>query len=205
MKDVSTDKVKEEVELNTDVEIAEELSTDKEKEETADEVGAEPEVVEETSTLSVAELQQKLDEALAKADENHQKLLRAQADFDNFRRRTRKEKEDQAKYASLSLVEQLLPALDNFERALEASKSTQDMDSLVKGIEMVYKQLDQALVGEGLEVIPSVGEAFDPHYHQAVMQVESDEFESGYIVEELQKGYKLKDKVIRPAMVKVRA
>jgi len=202
---VSTDKVKEEVELNTDVEIAEELSTDKEKEETADEVGAEPEVVEETSTLSVAELQQKLDEALAKADENHQKLLRAQADFDNFRRRTRKEKEDQAKYASLSLVEQLLPALDNFERALEASKSTQDMDSLVKGIEMVYKQLDQALVGEGLEVIPSVGEAFDPHYHQAVMQVESDEFESGYIVEELQKGYKLKDKVIRPAMVKVRA
>ena len=202
---MSTDKVKEEVELNTDVEIAEELSTDKEKEETADEVGAEPEVVEETSTLSVAELQQKLDEALAKADENHQKLLRAQADFDNFRRRTRKEKEDQAKYASLSLVEQLLPALDNFERALEASKSTQDMDSLVKGIEMVYKQLDQALVGEGLEVIPSVGEAFDPHYHQAVMQVESDEFESGYIVEELQKGYKLKDKVIRPAMVKVRA
>lgn len=161
------------------------------------------EKVEVEGAVTVEDLQSKLSEAEQKAEEHYQKYLRAQADFDNFKRRTRKEKEDQAKYAALSLIEQILPALDNFERAIVASKDTQDAESLVKGVDMVFRQLEQALTSEGVEAIQTVGEVFDPIFHQAVMQVESDEFDSGIVVEELQKGYKLKDKVIRTAMVKV--
>ncbi|MCD1258489.1 nucleotide exchange factor GrpE [Paenibacillus athensensis] len=143
-------------------------------------------------------------EALRKqADENHQRYLRAQADFDNFRRRSRQEKEEFAKYASLKLIEQLLPVVDNFERALSSSKETKDFDSLVKGLDMTFRQLDQLLSQEGVTAIEAVGQPFNPEFHQAVMQVESEEHEEGIVVEELQKGYVLKDKVIRPAMVKV--
>jgi molecular chaperone GrpE len=137
------------------------------------------------------------------ADENHERYMRVQADYDNFRRRSRQEKEDFAKYASSKLIEQLLPILDNFERALAASQSVKDFDILIKGIEMTAKQLDQVLASEGLKSIESVNHPFNPEYHQAIMQVESAEHEEGVIVEEVQKGYILKDKVIRPAMVKV--
>jgi molecular chaperone GrpE len=143
-------------------------------------------------------------EALRKlADENHERYMRAQADFDNFRRRSRLEKEDFAKYASVKLIEQLLPIVDNFERALAASRQAKDLDALLKGIEMTAKQLDQVLEQEGLKAIETVGEPFNPEFHQAIMQVESEAHEEGIIVEEIQKGYILKDKVIRPAMVKV--
>jgi molecular chaperone GrpE len=143
-------------------------------------------------------------EALRKqAEENLERFLRTQADFDNFRRRTRMEKEDFAKYASSKLVEQLLPVLDNFERAISSSKDTKDFDSLMKGIEMTFRQLDQVLEQEGLMRMDAVGQPFNPEYHQAIMQVESDEHEEGTVVEELQKGYVFKDKVLRPAMVKV--
>jgi molecular chaperone GrpE len=137
------------------------------------------------------------------ADENHERFMRVQADYDNFRRRSRLEKEDFAKYASLKLVEQLLPIVDNFERALAASQQAKDYDALIKGIEMTAKQLDQVLESEGLKSIESVNQPFNPEFHQAIMQVESEEHEEGIIVEEIQKGYMLKDKVIRPAMVKV--
>jgi molecular chaperone GrpE len=137
------------------------------------------------------------------ADENHERYMRVQADYDNFRRRSRLEKEDFAKYASLKLIEQLLPIVDNFERALAASQQAKDYDALIKGIEMTAKQLDQVLESEGLKSIDSVNQPFNPEFHQAIMQVESEEHEEGIIIEEIQKGYMLKDKVIRPAMVKV--
>jgi molecular chaperone GrpE len=137
------------------------------------------------------------------ADENQERYMRAQADFDNFRRRSRLEKEDFAKYASMKLIEQLLPIVDNFERALAASQQAKDFDALLKGIEMTAKQLDQVLAQEGLKSIETVGQPFNPEFHQAIMQVESTEHEEGIIVEEIQKGYILKEKVIRPAMVKV--
>lgn len=143
-------------------------------------------------------------EALRKqAEESQEKYLRTQADFDNFRRRSRQEKEDFAKYASSKLVEQLLPIVDNFERAVAASKDSRDIDSLLKGIEMIQRQLDQTLEQEGLKAMNAAGEPFKPEYHQAVMQVESEEHEEGTVVEVLQKGYIFKDKVLRPAMVKV--
>ncbi|WP_397334017.1 nucleotide exchange factor GrpE [Paenibacillus sp. YN15] len=143
-------------------------------------------------------------EALRKqAEENQERYLRTQADFDNFRRRSRQEKEDFAKYASSKLVEQLLPVLDNFERAMAASKDSRDFDSLLKGLDMIQRQLGQTLEQEGLKAMNAEGEPFNPEFHQAVMQVESDEHGEGIVVEEMQKGYMFKDKVLRPAMVKV--
>lgn len=155
--------------------------------------------------LPPEELRSKLQEAEVLAQENYNKYLRGQADFDNFRRRMRKEREEQLKYAAQPLIEQLLPALDNFERALSAGEDTHDTESIVKGVKMVLGQVEQALKDVGLEPIATVGEPFDPQFHEAVMTVEDDQFESGVIVEEMQKGYQLKDRVIRPAMVKVNA
>ncbi|RJX38257.1 nucleotide exchange factor GrpE [Paenibacillus pinisoli] len=137
------------------------------------------------------------------AEEAQQRYLRAQADFDNFRRRTMKEKEELAQYASMKLIEQLLPVVDNFERAIAASGANNDYESLAKGVDMIFRQLSQTLDAEGLKPINAVGEPFNPEFHQAIMQVESDEYEEGVVVEEVQKGYMLKEKVLRPSMVKV--
>lgn len=142
-------------------------------------------------------------EARAQAEELQQRLLRAQADFDNFRRRTVKEKEELAQYASSKLVTQLLPVLDNFERALAAAQTGSEEQSFVKGVDMIFRQFMQVLEQEGVKAMNAVGEPFNPEFHQAIMQVESEEHEEGTVVEEVQKGYMLKDRVLRPAMVKV--
>lgn len=139
----------------------------------------------------------------AEAEDTQNRLLRALADMENMRRRFRKEQEDLQKYASLPIVESLLPVLDNFERALAVDKENLTVESLLQGIGMVHRQMVQAFEKEGLVAIESTGKPFDPHIHQAVMQVEDSSFESGVVVEELQKGYQFKDRTIRPAMVKV--
>lgn len=143
------------------------------------------------------------EELKKQVEDTEQKLLRVQADYDNFRRRTIKEKEELAKYASAKLVENILPTVDNFERAIQASSMNKDFDALAKGVDMIFRQLMATMENEGLTAMNAVGEPFNPEFHQAVMQVESDEYEEGIVVEEIQKGYTLKDKVIRPAMVKV--
>lgn len=129
------------------------------------------------------------------------RLLRVTADFDNFRRRTRQEKEELGQYAAMKLIQEVLPVLDNFQLALAAE--TADAQSLKQGIEMVFRQFHSILEKEGVKSIEAVGQPFNPNYHEAVMQVESGEYESGIVVEELRKGYLLHDKVVRPAMVKV--
>lgn len=144
-----------------------------------------------------------LEKLQAEVLEHQQRTLRVQADFDNFRRRTQKEKEDLGKYASSKLITELLPVIDNFERALQASEENPEFESFSKGVNMIFRQLESVLATEGLTAMKSVGELFNPEYHQAIMQVESDEYEEGIVVEEVQKGYMLKDKVLRPAMVKV--
>ncbi|MCL9660580.1 nucleotide exchange factor GrpE [Paenibacillus hunanensis] len=144
-----------------------------------------------------------LDRAQAHAEEQTQRLLRAQADFDNFRRRTQKEKEDLAKYASAQLITELIPVIDNFERAMATKPEHPELESFSKGVDMIFRQLSDVLKNAGLTTMETVGQPFNPEFHQAVMQVESEEYEEGIIVEELQKGYVLKDKVLRPAMVKV--
>ncbi|UQZ86968.1 heat shock protein GrpE [Paenibacillus konkukensis] len=157
----------------------------------------------EAAQEAVSEQSGELDKLRQQADEHYQRFLRTQADFDNFRRRTRQEKEEFAKYASLKLIEQLLPVVDNFERALVAGKDNNDYDALLKGVDMIFRQFEQVLAGEGLQAMEAVGQPFNPEFHQAIMQVDSDEHEEGIVVEEVQKGYMLKDKVLRPAMVKV--
>lgn len=136
-------------------------------------------------------------------EEHQQRLLRVQADYDNFRRRTRLEKEDYLKYASADLIEKLLPVLDNFDRALAAGQNGNDHDALFKGIDMIYRQFQGVLEDAGLSAMDAKGQAFNPEFHEAVMKEESDEHEEGIVLEELQKGYMFKDKVLRPAMVKV--
>ena len=144
----------------------------------------------------IAELESQL-------EDYRNRLLRSQADFDNFRRRTQREKEDLVKFASADLITRLLPVLDNFERAVGAAKGSGDFEALAKGVDMIYRQLLQVLEQEGLKPMETVGQPFNPEFHEAVMRVESDEHEEGTVVEELQRGYMLKDRVIRPAMVKV--
>lgn len=137
------------------------------------------------------------------AEEYQARALRVQADFDNFRRRTQKEKEELAQYATSKLVGELLPVLDNFERALATASASTESEAFGKGVNMIFRQLEGVLKSEGLTAMETVGQPFNPEYHQAIMQVESDEHEEGIVTEEVQKGYLLKDKVLRPAMVKV--
>ena len=131
------------------------------------------------------------------------KYLRLLADYDNFKRRTQKDKEIAGKFRAQSLLTDLLPVLDNFERALSVEAKSEESKSLLKGVEMVQASLLEAVKREGLEDIKSVGEAFDPNFHQAVMQEKDENAEAGTVLQELQKGYTLKGRVLRPAMVKV--
>ncbi|WP_141506092.1 nucleotide exchange factor GrpE [Paenibacillus luteus] len=157
----------------------------------------------EETASEVSEEDARYVELVKQAEESQQRLLRTQADFDNFRRRTLKEKEELGQYASMKLIGQLLPVVDNFERAVAAASVNGDFESLAKGVDMIFRQLEQTLEQEGLKAMNVVGEPFNPDFHQAIMQVDSDEHEEGIIVEEVQKGYILKEKVLRPAMVKV--
>jgi molecular chaperone GrpE len=139
----------------------------------------------------------------SKLEEADNRYLRLQADFDNFRRRTRLDIEAGEKYRAQKLAIELLPALDNFERALNIEADTEQSKSLLQGMEMVYRGLVEALKKEGVEAIDTVGKEFDPNFHQAVMTGEDENYGSNIVIEEFQKGYMLKDRVIRPAMVKV--
>lgn len=130
-----------------------------------------------------------------------QTLQRVQADFENFRRRTRLEKEEAQKYCSQRLITNLLPVLDNFERALAAGGD--DVQSFMAGMELIFRQFKDVLEKEGLQAMQPVGEDFDPTKHEAVMTVASPEHPNNTVVEDLQKGYLLVDRVVRPAMVKV--
>jgi molecular chaperone GrpE len=138
-----------------------------------------------------------------KAEEHYEMFLRARADLDNYRKRVRKEKEESAKYAVAPLAEAILPVVDNLERALAAGGNASDAKALHEGVEMVYRQLLQVLRQVGVEPIEAVGQPFDPHLHNAVMQEKTSDAKPGIVVAELQKGYRFKDRVLRPAMVKV--
>ena len=184
-------------ELNEQEELNETEAETAEAEQTAAEADA---PAEDTQTEM---LEKQLKELQERLEEKENKLLRVQADFENYKRRARLDLEAAEKYRSQRIISDLLPALDNFERALQIDPDNEQTKSLLQGMEMVHRQILEALKNEGVEQIPSVGEQFDPNMHQAVMQVEDEAYESNAVVEELQKGYKLKDRVIRPSMVKV--
>lgn len=163
----------------------------------------EKEQTEQNNEPSIEELEKENEQLKKQLEESEDRYLRLRADFDNMRRRHQIELESIQKYRAQSLLTQLLPVIDNFERALQVEVVSEDAKSLYKGIEMVYKTLVEATKQEGLEVIPAEGVAFDPNVHQAVMQESDPDKESGIVLKELQKGYKLKDRVIRPSMVSV--
>lgn len=148
-------------------------------------------------------LEAELVKAKAKAEDHYGQLQRLQADFDNYRKRTQKEKTELIKYASERLVGELLPVLDNFDRAVSAAKVNPDFTSFSQGVEMILRQMQTALSKEGLKEMDAVGQPFDPNLHEAVLRVASEEHPENTVVEELQKGYYLKEKVLRPCMVKV--
>ncbi len=131
------------------------------------------------------------------------RLMRTMAEYDNFRKRSEKEKSQMFSIGVKSLVEKLLPIIDNFERGLESVSEEDEENSYVKGFEMIYKQLTDMLKDVGVEPIKALGEEFDPNYHNAVMHGEDKEYGENIITEELQKGYIYKDIVVRHSMVKV--
>lgn len=165
------------------------------------------EAIEETSDENVIEeidpKDQKINELQQLADENEEKCLRLYAEFENYKRRIQKENEINKTYQAQRVLTDILPAIDNIERALQIEGDDEIFKSLQKGVQMVHESLINALKDNGLEVIKTEGEAFDPNIHQAVVQDDNPDFESGEITQELQKGYKLKDRVLRPSMVKV--
>jgi molecular chaperone GrpE len=155
-------------------------------------------------SISVEELEN-LKARAATADKNWDKYLRAAAELDNYRKRVAREKEELARFTSERVVAALLPALDNLERAIDAAqKHGADNSSLLDGITQVHSQFRRTLVEFGLqEVTANVGHPFDPKLHEAVSQIESGEHPEGHVVEQLQRGYKLADRLLRPARVVV--
>ncbi|GAB6158116.1 nucleotide exchange factor GrpE [Desulfotomaculum varum] len=147
------------------------------------------------------ELKKLLREKTSEAADNYNRALRLQADYENLRRRSRQEKEDLLKFGAEHLIKNLLPVLDNFERAL--ASAGEGGEKFISGVQMIHRQLYEVLTAEGLAPIPAQGEPFDPNLHEAVMQVTDTDQPENTVVEELRKGYYLKGKVIRPAMVKV--
>lgn len=175
-----------------DIEVAVDEEPQAEVEETAEEV-SEPEVVEvDEVTQLKTELQ-----------ESENKYLRMLADYDNFKRRSALDKEALQKYKSQSVLTNLIPVMDNFARALTVEPKTDEARTMMEGMDMIYRSLSEALKTEGLTEIEAVDQEFDPNFHQAIMTEKDEEKPSGVVLEELQKGYILKDRVLRPSMVKV--
>lgn len=156
----------------------------------------------ETATLSPEQITE-LQARAAKADETWERLLRTTADFDNFKKRAAREKTEAVHYANHSLVQKLLPILDNFEMALAAAQNAEGdkLAAFQSGVTMIQQQLKAALVETGLEEIDATGKPFDPNIHEAVSQQESAEIPEDHVLQQLRKGYKLKDRLLRPATV----
>ena len=158
----------------------------------------------ELGTLS-AEQFEELKARAAKADEYWDRLLRTTADFDNFKKRAARDRQDSIKFANESLMQRLIPVLDNFEMAQAAAQTTASdgVKSLQDGIAMIYQQLRGVLTDAGLEEVDASGKPFDPNFHEAVSQQESAEVPEGQVLQQLRKGYKLRERLLRPATVVV--
>ena len=159
------------------------------------------EVVEEKTAEEL--LQEKIEKLEEEVKASEDKYLRLYAEFENFKRRKNQEIETNNIYKSQKVITEILPSLDNLERALQVDSDNEEVKALRKGVEMVYEGILNALKSEGVEVVETENVQFDPNIHHAVMQGEESDKESGVILDTFQKGYKLKDRVIRPAMVKV--
>jgi molecular chaperone GrpE len=155
----------------------------------------------EVQPTPAAEMQSELQKVKAERDALLDRLARLQAEFENARKRVVREQQEYREYAVADTVKALLPILDSFDRALQGTNL--EGPEFRAGIELINKQLHDALVKLGVRPIPAKGEPFDPHLHQAIEMVDTDEVEDHHVLEELQKGYKFKDRLLRPSMVRV--
>ena len=149
------------------------------------------------------EQMEELQNRVAQADENWERLLRTTADFDKFKKRAAREKIEAAQYANYSLIQKLLPVLDNFEMALAAAQNAEGdkLAALQSGVGMIQQQLKAALTEAGLEEIDAAGKPFDPNLHEAISEQESTEVAEGNVLQQHRKGFKLKERLVRPATV----
>lgn len=162
---------------------------------------AQEEIKEETQDEPTSEAAEKTEEEKAEDEDLNTKYVRLMADFQNFKKRTEKQKSDIHAYANEKIVSKLLEVMDNFERALQIED--ENIKSFKEGMELIFKQLKDVLKDAGVAEIEAENAVFDPNYHNAVMMEDTDKVESGMVSEVLQKGYTLNGKVVRPSMVKV--
>jgi len=153
-----------------------------------------------TIANGTSEMSAELEKVRSERDSLLDRLARAQAEFENARRRAAKEQQEYRDFAIADAVKSLLPVLDSFERALQVKANSNEFRN---GVELIFKQLQDTLAKLGVNAIPAKGRPFDPHYHEAIEMVETTEVPDHHVTEELQRGYKLKERLLRPAMVKV--
>lgn len=182
---------------------AEETTAEEIKDTETDSESKEEDKKEKKADKKKAKADKKQDALKEKVEELEDRVKRQMAEFENFRKRTEKEKTAMFETGAKSVIEKILPVVDNFERGLASVPEEEKGGAFAQGMEMIYKQLMQELEKMEVKPIPAVGEEFNPDFHNAVMQVESDEYESGVIAQELQKGYTYRDSVVRHSMVAV--
>ena len=154
-------------------------------------------------TASVEEPSEQVAALIAERDQLQDLVMRRQAEFENFRKRAQREQMEFAEYAGMEAVKALLPSLDDFERALKNAPAARRSGEIMKGVELIYQRLLESLKKLGLEPIETANQKFDPHSHHAVEMVENEEVEDHTILDEYQRGYNFKGRLLRPAMVKV--
>lgn len=156
-----------------------------------------------SATTQETDLEQQLATALEEKQQLHEQFLRNLAEMDNLRKRTNREKEEISKFANENILRDILPVIDNLERAVEHSEKTDNSDGLLEGVRMTLSQFAQVLNRFGVESIDAVGQPFDPAYHQAMGQLESTDHPANTVMVEMQKGYQLNERLLRPAFVMV--
>ncbi|MCI6655892.1 MAG: nucleotide exchange factor GrpE [Clostridium sp.] len=200
-KDIDIEEVKDENSVDDAVEETTETAEDKNEETSKEEASG------EETPKKEKKFGRKKDKAVEKLEEKVKELedmrVRQLAEFENFRKRSEKEKSQMFEVGAKSVIEKILPVMDNFERGLQGVPEEEKDAPFVKGVEMVYKQMITAFEEMGVKPIEAVGKEFDPNLHNAVMAVDDDSLESGTVAEEMQKGYMYKESVVRHSMVKV--
>ena len=184
-------------------ETAEEAKAEDTVETETEETEEKEEAKEESAGRKFFGKKNKKDKKDEKIEELTDKVVRQMAEFDNFRKRTEKEKSQMYEIGAKDIIDKILPVIDNFERGLSVVPEDKKDDSFVQGMEMIYKQLMTTLESAGVKVIEAVGQEFNPDFHNAVMHVEDNEVGENIVVEEFQKGYMYRDSVVRYSMVKV--
>jgi molecular chaperone GrpE len=177
-----------------------ESARDEHGEQTDAESSPQPEAANQTGNAS---LKEQLEAAIAERDENRNKWLRTEAELDNYRKRVQREAEELRRYQALPLARELLPGLDNLGRALAAAETSKNVEDLLTGVSMVARQLEDILVRNSVEPIEALGQPFDPNLHEALGQMPSSDYPAMTVVQELERGYTLHDRVVRPSKVMI--